>query len=194
MFLAEAAEHTSAAPTWRQARRYHLGKALADWPVALVAVSSAVIFAVLWPYSIPWALAVSGVPLAITIYLGSRIARGRSMARLTIRALGRLPEAAGLTQSGHAQAVADLATAMAKLDGFVGVQLAELEIAAELHDIGLLATAHESVRAGGFSSADVATWGADIMAESKTLRPAAAIVSQSHEPFRVPGARPGSRP
>ncbi len=189
-FVVEAVLHARTAPSWGEARRFHFVRALGDWMIGLVAVSSAVTFAVLWPFSAGWAFAVSLVPLAIAFQLGQRVAAGRTMAEVTVKALGRLPEAAGLTQAGHAQFVADLAVAMGKLRGLIGPQLAELEVAAHLHDIGLLATTDKSVRDGGFFSSDVASWGADIMRESTTLNPAAAIVASSAEPFRVPGLDP----
>lgn len=189
-FLVESVFEAAGSPNWRTARRYYTRRALVDWPMALVAISSAITLAVLWTHSTGWAIAVAGVPYAIAHHLGSRLARGRQVADLTVRALGRLPEAAGLTASGHTQSVSDLVIAMGKLEGLVGPDLSQLEVAAQLHDIGLLATTTVEVQNEGFSSSDVAEWGADILASSDALRPAAALVRASREPFRIPGSDP----
>jgi hypothetical protein len=189
-YVTECSLEALASPESRAARRYWFRRALRDWPVAIVAISAAVTLAVLWSHSIPWALLVALGPFAITLHLGGRLAHGRELADNTVRALGRLPEAAGLVQSGHAQSVADLAVAMGRLAGYVGPDLEELEVAAQLHDLGLLATTRPSVRESGFSSAEVATWGAHVMSKSQALRDAAPIVAGFREPFRIPGADP----
>ncbi|MFQ5554503.1 MAG: HD domain-containing protein [Acidimicrobiia bacterium] len=172
------------------ARRHHVRRGLEDWPIALVALSAAVTFGTLARHSLGWAIALSLVPYAIAHHLGVRVARGRRIADLTVRALGRLPEAAGLAASGHSQGVADLAVAMAKLEGAVGSDLKDLETAAHLHDLGLLATTSPPVRERGFSSSEIAEWGVEMLQPSSSLRPAAAIIGTSRDPFRIPGADP----
>jgi len=189
-FLIEAGLEATTAPEWRQSPRYHVRRALEDWPIALVATSAAMTFAVLSAHSVMWALVVSILPYGIAHHLGARLARGRHIAALTVRALGRLPEAAGLTSAGHAQHVADLAVAMAKLEGMIGPELDQLETAAHLHDIGLLATTSPRSKHRGFASSEVASWGAEILATSHGLRPAADIVRITRDPFRVPGSDP----
>ncbi len=189
-FVTEAAAEAASLRASPAARRHRLRLRLADWPIATVGIATAVTMAVLWRYSLGWAIAMSIAPYGIAHHLGVRVARGREIAGLTVRALGRLPEAAGLSAAGHAEQVAALAVAMAKLDGLVGAELEELEMAAQLHDIGLLGTTTSPFRTPEFSSSEVAGWGADILAASRALRPAADIVRSSRDPFRYPGADP----
>ncbi len=189
-FVSEAVAEAVSLRASPAARRHRLRRALADWPIAIVGIATAVTMAVLWRYSIGWAIAMSIAPYGIAHHLGVRVARGREIAGLTVRALGRLPEAAGLSPAGHAEQVAALAVAMGKLDGLVGTELEELEVAAHLHDIGLLGTTTSPIRTLEFSSSEVAGWGADILTASRSLRPAAEIVRSSRDPFRFPGADP----
>lgn len=85
-----------------------------------------------------WALPVFCVPLLLTQLSFRRYAAVRTTYRQTIASLARATEIAGYTQPGHARRVAALATAVGRELGLSGPDLAVLEYAALMHDIGQL--------------------------------------------------------
>lgn len=165
---------------------------LRDGPVELVLLSAAATLAVLWPRSPAWALAIAFGSLLVTYRLLASTSRARRIEALTIRALGRLPEAAGLSPPSHAIDVARLSVAMGVLLGLNEEALFGLERAGTLHDIGLLCSERASGAYQGYSEADKASWGADIVASSTALGEEAELIRQTGVPYRAPGFDPDS--
>ncbi|MGW9035920.1 HD-GYP domain-containing protein [Streptomyces sp. NPDC055721] len=85
-----------------------------------------------------WALPVLAVPLLLTQVSFRRYAAVRTVNRQTIASLARATEIAGCTPPGHARRVAALSTAVGRELGLSGPELAVLEHAALMHDIGQL--------------------------------------------------------
>ncbi|WP_267246541.1 HD-GYP domain-containing protein [Streptomyces sp. PR69] len=85
-----------------------------------------------------WALPLFCVPLLLTQLSCRRHARVRAAYRQTIASLARSTEVAGYTRPGHARRVARLSCAVGRELGLSGADLAVLEHAALMHDIGQL--------------------------------------------------------
>ncbi|AIS00439.1 HD-GYP domain-containing protein [Streptomyces glaucescens] len=85
-----------------------------------------------------WALPVFCVPLLLTQVSLRRYAAARATYRQTIASLARATEIAGCTPAGHARRVAALSRAVGRDLGLSTRELAVLEYAALMHDIGQL--------------------------------------------------------
>ncbi|MGI5402799.1 HD-GYP domain-containing protein [Streptomyces sp. CA-135486] len=127
----------------RARTRYPYGPLLRDELRALLGIGSAVcatgaVVALSVAVAGLWALPVFCVPLLLTQLSFRRYAAVRTTYRQTIASLARATEIAGYTQPGHARRVAALATAVGRELGLSGPDLAVLEYAALMHDIGQL--------------------------------------------------------
>ena len=169
--------------------RHRLRSRLRGTPTAIAVVSASASLAVMWTRSPIWAIVISVGPFAVTQSLLSSLANSERVEDLTIRALGRLPEAAGLSSNGHSDDVSAIATAAGKLKGLRGRDLVQLQRAALLHDVGLLC-APDPRTGDGFSLADKGRWGAEIIGSSPGLFVEGGLVKQSCEIHRVPGSDP----
>ncbi len=85
-----------------------------------------------------WALPVFSVPLLLAQMSFRRYAAVRATYRQTIASLARATEVAGYTPAGHARRVAALSQAVGRDLGLTEPELAVLEYAALMHDIGQL--------------------------------------------------------
>jgi hypothetical protein len=85
-----------------------------------------------------WALPVFSVPLLLAQMSFRRYAAVRATYRQTIASLARATEVAGYTPCGHARRVAALSQAVGRDLGLTEPELAVLEYAALMHDIGQL--------------------------------------------------------
>ncbi|MEU3250944.1 HDOD domain-containing protein [Streptomyces sp. NPDC006997] len=85
-----------------------------------------------------WALPVFCVPLSLVQLAFRRYAAVRTTYRQTIASLARATEVAGYTPAGHARRVAALSRAVGRELGLKAPELAVLEHAALMHDIGQL--------------------------------------------------------
>ena len=161
-----------------------------DVLIALMAVGSAAVSSVIWITVGPWAAAVTAIPYWVTHSLLTNFIRSRNIEGAAIRALGRLPEAAGLAAADHSASVERLCRALGLSTGLRGRALDHLLRAALLHDVGLVCTAQTDVREFGFSSGDIARWGSDILGSAPTLAHPASIIRAQADPFRAPGSIP----
>lgn len=163
---------------------------LADASIGTIASGSIAASAVLWLHSGPWAAGVALFPYLVTHRLVARLVVAHRIQELAIRAIGRLPEAAGVAEGNHSVAVERLAIHLGQLAGIRGQSLSDLRSAALLHDVGLVCAMAEGVRESGYSGGDVARWGAEIIGSSPPLAEAARLISGQAEPFRIPGGGP----
>ncbi|WP_251094878.1 HD domain-containing protein [Streptomyces sp. Caat 7-52] len=85
-----------------------------------------------------WALPVFCLPMLLVQLSVRRYAAVRATYRQTIASLARATEIAGCTPAGHARRVAALSLAVGRDLGLTGPELAVLEYAALMHDIGQL--------------------------------------------------------
>ena len=161
-----------------------------DILVGQVASGSAVVCAVVWSYAGVWAAAVTALPYVVTHrLLASLITTGRTQ-RSAIRAIGRLPEAAGLAETNHSVSVERLASELGRMSGVRGRALSDLGRAAVLHDVGLLCTGQEAVRRVGYSGGDVARWSAEILGSTPAMSRVVPLIAGQADPFRIPGGTP----
>ena len=170
--------------------RFRLRILMRDAPLAVVMLSASATVAAMWQYSPGWALLMSVGPFAVAHSLFTSYARAERVEELTVRALGRLPEAAGVSPSGHSAEVASLSVGIGKLRGMSGPDLSRLERAAHLHDIGLLCAMNAETRRSGFLTSDKCRWGAEMLSSSRVLHIEAELIRRAGEPYRRPGADP----
>ena len=136
-----------------------------------------------------WALPIFVVPLLLTQFAFRRYAAVRESSLQTIRALSRVTEVGGYTESGHAQRVSALALAVGRELGMSDPDLRDLEYAALMHDIGQLSLS-EPIPGGATLVAAppeqrrIADLGADVIAQTGVLDTVAHIVRQQAEPYR----------
>lgn len=102
-----------------------------------------------------WALPVFSLPLLLTQMSFKRYAAVRTTYRQTIASLARATEIAGYTPAGHAHRVAALSRAVGRDLGLTRPELAVLEYAALMHDIGQLSLV-DPVPAGATAGLPVA--------------------------------------
>jgi hypothetical protein len=189
-FAGDVAMRLALSADRRTSPLFRLRVLVRDTPLAVVMLSASATVAAMWQYSPPWALIMAAGPFAISHSLFSSYARSERVDDLTVRALGRLPEAAGVSPSGHAAEVARLAIGIGKLRGIIGAELRGLERAAHLHDIGLLWATSAETRRKGFSTSDKCRWGSEILSSSSVLLPESSLVASAGEPYRRPGEDP----
>jgi hypothetical protein len=167
--------------------RYLWLLALEDWTVVVSIFAAGTLFGLAYPEMGWWALPVAILPyafshLAFVRYHSTRITYGQ-----TIRALAQIPEVAGLAPRGHATRTADLSVAVAQELGLHPNEVAELEYAALMHDVGRITLSEPAILKAGYTDEDIARWGAQIIAEAPYLAHVAELVEMQHEPFRTPG-------
>lgn len=136
-----------------------------------------------------WALPVFVVPLLLTQFSFRRYAAIRESSLQTIRALSRVTELGGYTESGHSRRVSQLSVAVGRELGMSDAELRDLEYAALMHDIGQLSLAEPipggaTVVAAPADQRRIAALGADVIRQTGVLDEVARIVDQQAEPYR----------
>ncbi len=162
-------------------------RALQDWPAMALLFSTAALFAETVDVMGGWSVMLAGFPYIFGHVALHRLSRAQTAYDQTIRAFGRIPEAGGYVDDGHAERTAHLAVTMAAELGLSASALRRVEYAALLHDIGRLALANQSLADNGFVSEDVSRWSADIISEARFLDRVADLVRSQHKPYRRPG-------
>ncbi|MDH6141683.1 MULTISPECIES: HD-GYP domain-containing protein [Kitasatospora] len=141
-----------------------------------------------------WALPVFCLPLLLAQASFRRAAAVRATYGQTIATLARATEVAGYTAPGHARRVADTACALGRELGLGTQQLALLEYAALMHDIGQLSLV-EPVRGGataGLPEPDqqrIARLGSEVIRCTGVPIPVAEQVARSADPLTGPDGR-----
>ena len=136
-----------------------------------------------------WALPVFVVPLLLTQFAFRRYAAIRESSLQTIRALSRVTELGGYTESGHSRRVSQLSVAVGRELGLSDADLRDLEYAALMHDIGQLSLAEPipggaTVVAAPADQRRIAGLGADVIRQTGVLDEVARIVDAQAEPYR----------
>jgi HD domain len=134
-----------------------------------------------------WALPIALLPYSFAHAAFKRFQETKTTYRQTIRALARIPEVSGLGIDGHADRTTDLATSIAKEVGLGPSQVADVEYAALMHDIGRVSLSEPQILKMGYTDDDLARWSAEIIAESPYLQRVAEQVRHQYESYRKPG-------
>ena len=164
-------------------RRAQLGEDLArHGPLALATATTATVMALSLGLLGPLSLVLFLVPLLVLQPAVERQHRIRLAQRQTIVALARLTEEAGLTALGHSARVAALTVPLARDVGVPEADLADVESAALLHDIGQVGLSRPipggaTVEVSGRDQRRIAGTGAAILARTADLSRLAAIVA-----------------
>jgi hypothetical protein len=139
-----------------------------------------------------WALPVFCVPLLLTQFSFRRYAGIRATYLQTIRALSRVTDLGGYTETGHARRVSHLAVAVGRDLGMTEDELLDLEYAALLHDIGQLSLT-DPIPGGATSLRDgaeqrrIAQLGARVIRQTGVLDRVADIVERQADAYRPAG-------
>jgi hypothetical protein len=136
-----------------------------------------------------WALPVFVIPLLLTQFAFRRFSAIRATSLQTIRALSRVTELGGYTETGHSRRVSDLAVAVGRELGMSDAELLDLEYAALMHDIGQLSLAEPipggaTVVAAPNEQRRIASLGAEVIRQTGVLDDVATMVEQQAEPYR----------
>ncbi len=161
-----------------------------DWQAAvLLAASAAMVGLIVAELDAGWfiALLAVGGPFLTAYFAFHRYREVRRTYGQTIRALARIPEVAGLSPVGHSDRVAALAVDIATDLGMAPDEVEEVEFAAMLHDIGRITLNEPSIIKMGYTEADLARWGSEVIAEAEYLAGVASHVRNQHQPYRQPG-------
>jgi hypothetical protein len=137
----------------------------------------------------PWALPVFVIPLLLTQFSFRRFAAIRASSLQTIRALSRVTELGGYTETGHSLRVSELAVAVGRELGMSDAELLDLEYAALMHDIGQLSLVEPipggaTVVAAPNEQRRIASFGAEVIRQTGVLDEVATIVELQAEPYR----------
>ncbi|MGW2302573.1 HD-GYP domain-containing protein [Streptomyces sp. NPDC001809] len=136
-----------------------------------------------------WALPVLAVPLLLTQVSFRRYAAVRTVNRQTIASLARATEIAGCTPPGHAHRVAALSAAVGRELGLSGTELAVLEHAALMHDIGQLSLV-DPVPGGATAllpaeeQRRIAVLGGEVVRRTGVPEAVAVVVERQADPYR----------
>lgn len=161
---------------------------------ALVGMGSAVgatgiLIALATPLMGLWALPVFAMPLLLTWFAFRRYAGIRRTYSQTIRALARVTEVGGYSETGHARRVTALSIAVGREMGLSEAQLVDLEYAALLHDIGQLSLP-EPIPGGATTMVPaaeqrrIAELGAAVVRQTGVLDRVAEIVERQADAYR----------
>ena len=139
-----------------------------------------------------WALPVFAVPLLVAQFSFRRYASIRGTYLQTIRALARVTEVGGYTESGHSQRVARLSVAVGRELGLSEAAIVDLEYAALMHDIGQLSLTDPipggaTVMVSPDEQRRIAELGAEVIRQTGVMDRVATIVDCQAEPYRRPG-------
>lgn len=164
---------------WRTQLGEDLGR---HGPLALATATTATVMALSLELLGPLSLILFLVPLLVLQPAVERQRRIGLAQRQTIVALARLTEEAGLTALGHSARVAALAVPLARDVGVHETDLADVESAALLHDVGQVGLARPipggaTVEISGRDQRMIAGTGAAILARTADLSRLAAIVA-----------------
>ena len=136
-----------------------------------------------------WALPVFAVPMLLTQFSFRRYASIEATYLQTIRALSKVTEVGGYTETGHARRVSRLASRIGSEMGMTERELTDLEYAALMHDIGQLAWPEPFP--GGATSLiapvhqrRIAELGAQVVRQSGALDSVAQIVERQADAYR----------
>lgn len=138
-----------------------------------------------------WALPVFVIPLLLTQFSFRRYAAIRATSLQTIRALSRVTELGGYTESGHSRRVSALALAVGRELGMSDADLLDLEYAALMHDLGQLSLSEPipggaTVVAAPGEQRRIAEYGAQVIRQTGVPDDVASIVELQAEPYRQP--------
>lgn len=179
-----------------------LGTSIIDELRALVGISSAisatgVLIALAYPFMGVLAIPVFATPLMLTQFSFRRYATIRDTYLQTIRALSRVTEVGGQTETGHSRRVGRLAVMVGRELGLSERVILDLEYASLMHDIGQLSL--PTPIPGGattmVSHADqvrIAGLGAAVIRQSGAMERAAVIVERQADSYRPSGGEPDS--
>jgi hypothetical protein len=142
-----------------------------------------------------WAIPILSIPLLLAQFSFRRYSAIRSTYLQTIRALSRVTEVGGYTETGHAERVARLAGAVGRELGMNDAELLDLEYAALMHDIGQLSLTDPipggaTVVLSGPEQRRIAELGAEVIRQAKVLDSVAYIVERQSDAFRRRAGQP----
>lgn len=128
-------------------------------------------------------------PMVLTLFAARRYTLTRNTYRETIRALSRLTDIAGQTRPLHAARVARLAMAMGRDLGMTQREVADLEYAALLHDLGQVGLREPipggaTVLAAPVDQQRIADDGARLVRKTGVLEGVASVIAAQTTPFR----------
>jgi hypothetical protein len=169
------------------APRYLWLLALEDWSAVVSLFIAGALFGLAWPVMGAWALPMAAMPYTFSHLAFVRYNDTRLTYRQMIRALGQIPEVAGLAPTGHASRTAELSVAIARELGVHPDAVVELEYAALMHDVGRITLNEPAILRAGYTDEDIARWGAQIIAEAPHLARVAELVRAQYLPYRLAG-------
>lgn len=138
-----------------------------------------------------WALPIFAIPLLLVQFSFRRYATIRETYRQTIRALSRVTEVAGYTETGHSGRVSQLCVAVGKELGMSEQDLQDLEYASLMHDLGQLSLTDPipggaTVMATHDDQVAIAKLGSGVIRQTGVLDRVADIVERQADPYRRP--------
>jgi len=137
-----------------------------------------------------WAIPVFCIPLLLAQFSFRRYAAIRATYLQTVRALSRVTELGGYTDTGHARRVSELAVAVGRDLGLGEEELLDLEYAALMHDIGQLSLA-DPIPGGATIMVEreeqrrIAHMGAQVIRQTGVLDAVATIVERQTDTYRA---------
>ncbi|MFG2817934.1 HD-GYP domain-containing protein [Kitasatospora sp. NPDC048365] len=198
--LAALADAALAAVLERERTGLRFGAALDDRLRSLLSIGSAIVATGLLLSLLAgevglWALPLFCVPLLLAQTSFRRAAAVRATTGQTIGTLARATEVAGYTTPGHARRVADTACALGRELGLGSRDLALLEYAALMHDIGQLSLV-EPVPGGATAllpdpeQQRIARLGSEVIRRTGVPHQVWQQVARLADPCRLPDGRP----
>lgn len=166
----------------------HFADAFGHWPVAVSLMATGALFGLATStISWWWAVAITVIPYAMAHVAFHQAHETRVTYRETIRALSHIPEVSAYSPSGHGDRTAEFAVKIGREIGMRPDRIENLEMAAQMHDIGRLTLNQPAILRMGFTDEDIARWGSEMIGDVAFLEEVADLVRKQHEPYRRPG-------
>jgi hypothetical protein len=167
--------------------RYVWITSLRSWPSVVAVFTFGALFGLLAPVFTVWAFPAAAFQYGFAHLALRRYYDAERTYRQTIEALSRITEITGLSAPGHGAATARLAGGIARMRGLHPRTVDVIERSALLHEVGLMTLADPAVAASAHSEAELAAWGAAIIATATELEPVAEVVRRHALPYRRRG-------
>lgn len=161
----------------------HLGLVRSSWTRGMALASAAALGALVHSVLGVWTLPLLLLPLLAARLGLVRHATVQRTAAQTVRAMSRLPEELGSVSRGHGVRVGSLAVAIARELGVSDPEVADVERAAHLHELGRI----QGEPGEELEDRAVALAGASIVRETGSLDRVADLIERHPDPYRVAG-------
>lgn len=165
-------------------------RSLSDFDAFLATTGVGALFGITFDWIGWWAAGLALLVYGFTYAAFQGFQEARITYDQTLVALSQIGEVAGHSARGHAARTSELARELALAWGVSPSEALLIERVGLLHDVGRVTLNEPGVIRQGFTDADIARWGAEIIRQSEPLQQVAQAVERLWDSYRTPGGVP----